>query len=264
MSTNQMPPLSFADQLCALANITHIRDYSPTIARKALPDQEKHLLLLDSIALLLVTEEKSDVAAVMFEQTTHGVIFYYAKNRPLTPQEHEYLDQLLVLALKVNDVNECAMQLLDRVIHMCRMKIASRVRSLSRSIRPGLHVSEDATGVFRDHLVQKMPHLFPETGGLSCRTLVLRYLSQVRTINSATCSESTLGKLIRFAFVIGSYDQLQDIIHDDVVIRRIRKVGGYYGATKWIARTVARVPTGSPRYTTANVEFREVSLIPSC
>lgn len=113
MSTRNEPIIPFADQLCFLANITHVRDCSPTMARKSLPDQEKHL---DSIPILLVTEEKSDIAAVIFEQTAHEVIFYYSKNRPSTFQERDYLDQLRQIALTVADINQCAMQLLNRVI----------------------------------------------------------------------------------------------------------------------------------------------------
>lgn len=241
MSTNQHPPVPFADQLCALANITHIRDYSPTVARKAFQDQEKHFRLLGSIALLLVTEENSDVAPVMFEQTAHEVIFYYSKNRPMAPQEHKYLDGLRRLALTITRVNDCAMALLARVIHMCRPKIVSRIRRLKKCIVPGLSVLEDATGAFRDHLVEKMPDMFPEPENLSCKTFVRRYSSRVSTISNATCSENTLEKLIRFAFFIGSYEDLKSIIHDETVIRRIRKLGGYYSATKWIAGTVKRL-----------------------
>lgn len=209
--------MPFANQLSTLANITHVRDYFPTVARKSLPDQEKHLRLLDAIALLLVTEPKSDVAAVMFEQTAHEVIFNYAKNRPSSTLEHQYLEQVRQIALTVPDVGECAMQLLDHVIPMCRKKIVSRLQRLSRCIVPAkLVVSEDTSGASRGHLLEKMPHLFPETGGLSCKNIVLGDLSQVRSIDHA---EITLRKLIRFAFAIGSYKSLGDVIHNETVVR---------------------------------------------
>lgn len=176
----------------------------------------------------------------------------------MAPQEHKYHDELRRLALTITRVNDCAMALVARVIHICRPKIVSRIRRLKKCIVPGLPVFEDATGAFRDHLVEKMPHMFPEPENLSCKTFALRYLSRVSTISNATCTENTLEKLIRFAFVIGSYDNLKSIIHDETVIRRIRKLGGYYSATKWIAGTVKRLEDRSPRYTTANVTFREV------
>lgn len=254
------PTVPFANQLCTLANITHVRDYFPTVARKSLPDQEKHLRLLDAIALLLVTEAKSDVAAVMFEQTAHEVIFYYSKNRPSTSLERQYLEQVRQIALTVPDINECAMQLLDRVIPMCRKKIVSRLQRLSRCIvRSELVVSDDTSGTFRSHLVERMPHLFPETGGLSCKHIVLSYLSQVHSIDHAKCSEITLRKLIRFAFAIGSYKPFGDLIHNETVVSRLRKIGNYFGATMGIAKTVSRLQQQNRgRYTTDNVTFLEV------
>lgn len=252
--------VSFANQVCTLANITHVRDYFPTIARKSFPDQEKHLRLLDSIALLLITEAKSDVAAVMFEQTPHEVNFYYSKNRPSTSMERQTLEQLRQIALTVTDINECAMQLLDRVIPTCHKKIVSRLQRLTKSLVPSeLIVSEDTNGTFRSHLVERMPHLFPKTGGLSCKNIVLSYFSQVRSIDHAKCSDMTLRKLIRFAFAIGSYKPLGDLITNETVVRRLRKIGNYYGATTGIAKTVSRVRQQHPdRYTINNVRFHEV------
>jgi hypothetical protein len=57
----------------------------------------KHLILLDLLALLLVTEPKSDVAVTML--VIHPApIFYYSKNRPLTEDENRYVHKLFTLA----------------------------------------------------------------------------------------------------------------------------------------------------------------------
>lgn len=231
----------------------------PTVACKRLPEQEKHLCLLDAIALLLVSEEKSDVAAVMFEQTTEEVVFYYSKNRPTTSQEREYLEQLRQLALTIPDITECTIQLLNHVIPMCRNKIVSRLRRLKKCIPSDLWISEHRSGTLRSPLVEKMPHLFPETSILSCENIVLSYLSQVCTTDNAKCSVLTLRKLIRFAFAIGSYQPLGNLIQDETIVWRVRKIGNYYSSAKGIATTVSRFrQPNAPGYTTANVTFCEV------
>lgn len=249
----------FSDQLCALASITHIRDYSPTVSRKSFPDQEKHLRLLDAIALLLVTEEKSDVAAVMFAQTPTQVTFYFSKNRPCTKRELDYVDGILRLAFEMTDVQACSLELLNRVIPMCRSKIVSRLKRLLCCLPLPLHILDDVDGAFHDHLVAKMPHLFPTTGPASMsRGILVKYIAQLRKIDANKCTVQDLGRLIRFASAFGSYKPLKVLIRDDVIVRRLRKLGNYYCGTKFIAKTVSRLQYGAQHYGVGNVVFQEV------
>lgn len=252
-------PLPFADQLFVLANITHVRDYCPTISTTPISDNRKNLRLLDHIALLLVTEEKSDVAAVMFEQKSHEITFYYSKNRPTTPTERAYIDSLQHTALSLPDINDCAMQLLARVIPTCRPKIAARVKNLVRSLSADLHVSPDVEGAFWVHLLARIPNLVDS--GLSAELLLRRYIANVRRVNVAECHDDELEKLIRFGSVIGSYRNLKCIISSEPTVRRVQKLGGYYPATKWIARTVDALRRTSPDYLGAGeINFREVGI----
>src|SRR5947207_2424071 len=88
----------FEDKLVyTLSSIRYIREYAPT-APKVTDDQIKtHLSLLDGIPLLLVTESKADVAAVSFLRTNTSIQFYYAKNRPCTRKETDYIESSLKL-----------------------------------------------------------------------------------------------------------------------------------------------------------------------
>lgn len=249
----------FNEQLSALSSITHIRDYSPTVCRKPFPDQAKHLRLLDAIALLLVTEEKSDVGAVMFEQTPTQVIFYFCKNRPCTKRELDYVDGIRRLAFEITDVQECSLQLLNRVIPMCRSKIVSRLKRLLCCIPLPLHIFDDMDGAFHEHLIAKMPHLFKNPGpaSVSCGILV-NYIAQLRKIDANKCTDQVLGRLIRFASAFGSYKSLKVLIRDDVIVWRLRKLGNYYCGTKSIAKAVARLQYGAQHYGVGNVIFQEV------
>src|SRR6266516_6255915 len=99
VSANEIvdPPARFDHELVyVLFCVRYIREHAPT--KPAItPTQSKHLNLLNGIALLLVTEDKSDVAAVSFRQTSTSIDFFYAKNRPCTVSEKDYIEFLLEL-----------------------------------------------------------------------------------------------------------------------------------------------------------------------
>jgi hypothetical protein len=63
--------------------------------------KSKHLVLLDLLALLIVTKAKSDVAATMLA-TNGSMRFYYSKNRPLTNDENSYVCTLFDIACKTD------------------------------------------------------------------------------------------------------------------------------------------------------------------
>lgn len=251
--------LSFADQLFVLANITHVRDYSPTISTTPILDNRKNLRLLDHIALLLVTEEKSDVAAVMFQQKPHEINFFYSKNRPTTPTERAYIESLQHLALSHLSINDCAIQLLARVIPACRPKIAARVKSLVRSLSPDHHVSADVEDAFWAYMLARIPRL--GDAGLSGGLFLRRYIAHVRRVDVAECHDDELEKLIRFGSIIGAYKDLKCLVPSETTVRRVQKLGGYYTATMCIARTVDALRRRSPDYLGAGkITFREVGM----
>lgn len=255
--TTSTPPPDFGEQLFVLATITHVRDYRPTVSPSPPTEREKHLRLLDDIALLLVTQGSSDVASVMFEQKSHEIIFYYAKNRPTTNHERAYIESLRDIAVSLTDINECTLKLLVRVIPMCRPKILSRLRKLVRCLPVPPLVAEDVDDGFRAHLVARVPLLLSR--GLSATDFVRNYFAAVRVVNISKCSDKELEKFIRFASVIGSYKPLKNLLSNDITIRRLRKLGDYYTATKRIARTVESFQRTNPTYLSSlSIVFHEV------
>lgn len=254
------PNVSFGEQLFVLATITHIREYHQTISpTTTMTEHQKHMKLLDDIALLLVTQGNSDVAAVMFEQTSHEIIFYYAKNRPSTSTERAYIEKLKEIALSLSDITECTIQLLSHVIPMCRSKILARLKKVIRCLEDRPDVSDDVDGGFREHLVLRMPHLLRT--GLSSANVLRSYIAAVLVVDITKCTNMELEKLIRFASIISSYKGLKQILSDDTTIRRLKKLGNYYTATKRIACTVDSFQRTNPSYLSSlEVVFREVCL----
>jgi hypothetical protein len=96
-------------------------------------EQAKHLKLVDSIALLLVTDEKSDAAAVSFYQTSMSINFYYAKNRPCTTTEVQYIESLLDIVRSYHPSKryQCNNLFLTKVVSMCIRKIHRRIEKVA-------------------------------------------------------------------------------------------------------------------------------------
>lgn len=75
------------------------------------------------------------------------------------------------------------------------------------------------------------------------------------------CHDDELEKLIRFGSIISCYKNLKYFISDETTVRRIQKLGGYYTATTWIARTVHALRRTSPDYVGAGkINFPEVKM----
>src|SRR2546421_417069 len=101
-------PVQFDDKLVyALSSIRHM--YAPTAPKVTDNQIRKHLSLVDGIALLLVTQENADVAAVSFLRNSTSIDFYYAKNRPCTRKETYYIESILnVIRNEDLSKTECA------------------------------------------------------------------------------------------------------------------------------------------------------------
>jgi hypothetical protein len=137
LTTDDKDPIQFDNDLVfALSCIRHIREHSPRVTLELTDDQEQHLELLDGIALLLVTDDKADAAAVTFEQTPESIEFYYAKNRPCTDAEKSYIDSLLNLVMhsESSQRNACTMAIVSKAVAMCLKKVRSRIRKLASEI----------------------------------------------------------------------------------------------------------------------------------
>jgi hypothetical protein len=107
--------------------------------------QRKHLNLLDGIVLLLVTEDRSDVAAVSFLHTSKSIEFYYAKNRPCTTSETAYIESLLELVRNYDPSrkDEYTASAVDEITRMCVRKLRGRIRKLSIELaKSGVTASE--------------------------------------------------------------------------------------------------------------------------
>ena len=139
-STEAAPSLD--ELIYALSSVLRVRERAPTQPLIHNP-QMKHLSLLDGIALLLVTEDKADVAAVSFLQSSTSIEFYYAKNRPcasITGYIESLLEVLRNYEPSKSKKAECIRNIVRTAVPQCIKKIRNRIRNVSGELtKSGLH-----------------------------------------------------------------------------------------------------------------------------
>jgi hypothetical protein len=189
----------------------------------------KHLILLDLLALLLVTEPKSDVAATMLiiDQAPR---FYYSKNRPLTEDESHYVQKLFTYAcdpMMTADGREAA--LLAEVIEKCRKKIMARVKNVLQRVKGLKNVanhgisSDDCLPTEVRKKLRCRLHMEPDETLQSFIANWLEWLGSAR-------SPPDLELAIYVAYLLSwSQEEMRSMI-DFQLLRRIRKVGDYASA----------------------------------
>ena len=130
-------PAEFDDRLVYIvSSIRRTRQYVPPAPLLSW-NRKKHLNMLDAIALLLVTEDKGDVAAVSFLHNSTSIRFYYTKNRLCTPQETAYVQQLLGMAktLEFSEIGEWVARALELVVQTCIKKVRRRLWKITGELK---------------------------------------------------------------------------------------------------------------------------------
>ncbi|KAN0072474.1 hypothetical protein V8E54_009403 [Elaphomyces granulatus] len=132
--------LTFRDSITnwsMLSCVRYIREHAPAKPAEITATQRKHLNLLDGIALLLVTEDKSDMTAVSFLQNSKTINFFYAKNRPCTASEKAYIGSLLELIRNYDPSKEdqYTWDIVNIAVRTCLRKVRNRIQKLSKELR---------------------------------------------------------------------------------------------------------------------------------
>ena len=176
-----------------------------------------NLRLLDYVALLLVTSDKGDVAAVAIDQRPNSVTFLYSKNAPCPPQIGEYLQRLTTICASVEEGDFCGV-FLTEVFQTCRLKIRNRLLKCKKAIQTAGDIKLDdkigaqaengdsfaktAADVFKSLLEYDMA---PHKGGSVHAAIMM----------------SMRAYYLGYAYGLPRYPMIQ---------RRIQKLGEYWGA----------------------------------
>lgn len=243
--------VSFAESVYALSKVIHIDKFRNDISGDLNMNQRKHLRLLDDIALWLVTESKSDVAAVSLERRSAGVRFHYAKNRPATEEDEKHIDALVELLKSPGTATERIENMLQKVMVKCRPKLLSRLRKLQVTLlqnqaAEGPYLRADRNGELHEYFEKCFDSWYDRypTAG----EFLTDFLSEIVGWEPARSTNEELFELLRMAHVTGCYmqstpsdaaassKQPEPIFIDPMLSQRMRLLGDYYGAAKRIVK----------------------------
>ncbi|KAF3916299.1 hypothetical protein ABW21_db0203257 [Orbilia brochopaga] len=219
--------------------------FSTAIRNKEL---KQHIEIFNSLALLLVTGSRGDVAAVSIDIRPRAIKVFVAKNRELNVKESMFLSQLTGLLKQRAQGEDTLLQIRECIIDNCKPKILSRLNKLQEVIDRDngkcklpktantidLEEADLAKidAILRDSRIQA---LLGEEPGLRERaedriraywTLAHQNLLE----NGTRRSNSQLRSLITLSYLLGS-DDLEPLL-GRAVLHRLKKLGDYYTSTQ--------------------------------
>ncbi|RPB28679.1 hypothetical protein L211DRAFT_833665 [Terfezia boudieri ATCC MYA-4762] len=204
--------------------------------------KSKHLVLLDLLALLLVSEAKSDVAATML-RTNGSMKFFYSKNRPFTDSEKQYVRRLFNYASETNrSVADRYTNIMAAIVDKCQKKIQFRILKVLRRVRElptdrGIH-SEDRLPL---ELVEELKAKLGIGPEQSLRNRLISWLDYDLSRAQRLKDPEFLRHAIVRAHSIGMPSYINLLI-DQKLLRRIRKLGDYMGAVIQLVGEVDLLP----------------------
>jgi hypothetical protein len=288
--------LQFDEELAfALSSIRYIREHAPTVPEPT-AIEKKHLDLVDGIALLLVTEDTTDVAAVSFIQTPKSIDFYFAKNRPCTDAEIEYIESLLKLAEGCNRSTrtKCMWEISRKALSMCIRKVRNRIRKISLELdRVGLTASVLGSGDVGNHQIWQNTGNVEKTiaraivrgyskdkgVNISDKEALVRYFCIVKRMNVSVKdlleNFDVVFELVMLSYRVGMTPHFykksrhitaagsalsrDPIINNPILIRRIQKLGDYVSAAQSIADAMMMITPVIDAQPAIAIRFTEVS-----
>ncbi|KAI4137734.1 MAG: hypothetical protein L6R39_007131 [Caloplaca ligustica] len=202
--------------------------------------------MLNGIALLLVYEESGDVVATGLNQDGAKYTLYWAKNDTVQPTvaQRDYLTRLET-CFKSSDN---AVDALTLVVTMCKKKIISRVKKMTRTIRENAQGPANVFGV--DKFCRKTEELRRH---LVMNNVMMDHELHVALDNFFTYAEkltnaSTTHEICRVLFVAywltgprPNLEWLKGVYAP--VLHRVRKVGDYHRACVRVMVVLHRMGT---------------------
>ena len=199
----------------------------------------KHVNMLEGLALLLVSREKTDVAATSMLLETDRVKIFWARNANIvaTAAERTYIRELIAMFARGALINE----IVCHVAPYCHRKIVSRCKKLSSAFPSG-----DLSKVFEDYQGNgdygPLERNLKERNFLGNAELLHvtmgKFMKQVRETNFATSSALVI-KVLHFSYGLTAVRPTIKSMVTDIQWNRLRKVADYRSCSEKTREAVA-------------------------
>ena len=241
---------TFSDDLYVFSEINHFSGiHQPPVKSEWDPEVwnsiQKHLSLMDLIALLCVAEPKHSCAAVSFKllkRTTNGVDILFALNSPASKDTKDFVEKAKLclnrLLQGMTSADDARMELSHLVFHHCRKKMLARYKKL-------------VTGLSAISLAELIND-FPNDGNIAdswgsslklSRDQVILALDQIRTGSLKLDEDSHFSTMLGCSIVGYTSGILDDDLSAtyEAASRAIRKFGDYYHAIYRITKELLSI-----------------------
>ncbi|KAI4267498.1 MAG: hypothetical protein LQ337_008323 [Flavoplaca oasis] len=198
------------------------------------PVVQKHIQLLDGIALLFVYTPNHDIVATGLTKEEDEYVIHWAKNfagHP-TKEERDYLRDLGESFMRRDNPEE----ILDTVVPMCRKKINNRIKNIKRALETQ-NAASGGNNAFdinsNDPAAQRL-HQYLVRKGVTDFSLdkVLNLLAADVSKDPNQLSNRTVVQLISLAYALSlntAEETLEHVVScERYLLRKIKKLGSYY------------------------------------
>lgn len=208
---------------------------------------QKHVSLLDHIALLLVYKAKGDVVAtgLLRERTSFTLVWAKNNNYLMSSLEYNYLSSLLRAFVELQH----PVQILKLVIGMCKSKILTRVKKL---VNAAPRVGDQSRNFFNvlewDPHTENMRKFLVGTRKMSNQPLadgLDNFLADARGLSNTSAVESFVNAL-SFSYWISLHKTGPTLISvpgvNPIMFRRVKKLGAWFQACVVIRGAINDLP----------------------
>lgn len=265
-SPEPVSPPSMDQMVYSLAQISMQYEYRPSSPPPAglvtIPASQKHMKMLNLLALLLVTGGSGDIAAISLRTVEKNRIeLCYAKNRPCTEKETAYVSEFFRIGMNPNwKANTKTRELLPLVISNCKSKVISRIRKLwgrlvdlRNTPNLGVEISQLSREWAGGREVSTCAVAIREAVGLTAfpneETLIeftrWWFRKLLRKIQPNTAFDFNENEGLVYHAVLIAYhltrDTQEEIVLEPVLLRRMSKLGDYCAAVSLAVHEMQRL-----------------------
>ncbi len=204
---------------------------------EASEENQKHVSLMDHVALLLVYKPNADVVATGLIREQNGFIIAYSKNQPYAPSTQE-TNYIVTLRNAFKELEQ-PIKILRIVAGMCRHKILSRVKKLlAATAATAAERSNNFFGVIEHRRTEEMRQFLVRNQLMRNQSLsdgLDSFLAATRGLGSSSDPDIFVG-VLAFAYWLTLNEAQGDPRLDSVpgvnpiLFRRVKKLGAYYNA----------------------------------
>ena len=226
-----------SERCIAISNLSHMSDHSEGLCTEpafsmARFSMQRHVALLDELALLFVFGGENQAVAISWMVETDRIRVMWANNEPAppSPTQQEYMDQMVQHLSRLDHVDE----ILSTVVSGCRYKAVMRCQKAAKQCSPLIH---NHTNIFNvsasDEVYHQLQRKLKDRGMTEEGTpleVSLDWFAHALANISENSTMDEIRVVIAFAHIITTGSPPISELVNEFQLHRFQKLGEYRAA----------------------------------